>query len=133
MGTVDRDLEPSAVRGLSLARVRDWCEPRLRGTLRPVVRRCAALGVTPNQLTVAGLLLNVLAAALVFGALPVIGGAVYLLAGLLDLGDGMLARENGHETPFGAFLDSTADRLSEGVMFAAIGYQCASRAQTFGF
>ena len=129
MGTVDRDLEPSAVRGLSLARVRDWCEPRLRGTLRPVVRRCAALGVTPNQLTVAGLLLNVLAAALVFGALPVIGGAVYLLAGLLDLGDGMLARENGHETPFGAFLDSTADRLSEGVMFAAIGYQCAVNGQ----
>ena len=53
-------------------------------------------------------------------------GVFYLAAGTLDLLDGVLARAGGKPTRFGAFLDSTLDRASEGVVFAAIGYRFAA-------
>jgi CDP-diacylglycerol--glycerol-3-phosphate 3-phosphatidyltransferase len=55
----------------------------------------------------------------------VAAGVLYLIAGTLDLLDGMIARLTGTPTRFGAFLDSTIDRFSEGVVFAAIGYRFA--------
>ncbi len=82
--------------------------------------------VTPNTLSVAGLLLNFLAAfcVLLGGLFP--GGAIYLFAGLVDLFDGTVARRGGLSTEFGAFLDSNFDRIAEGVMFAAIAYRFAA-------
>ena len=55
---------------------------------------------------------------------------VYLVAGTCDLLDGMLARLASRATPFGGFLDSTLDRISEGVVFIAIAYQFAAMGQS---
>jgi CDP-diacylglycerol--glycerol-3-phosphate 3-phosphatidyltransferase len=49
-----------------------------------------------------------------------LGAAVFLLGSILDILDGALARAGGKTTPFGAFLDSTTDRVSEGFMLGAI-------------
>ncbi len=69
------------------------------------------------------------AALIVDGQLP-IAGVLYILAVSLDLLDGVLARLAKLASRFGAFLDSTADRVSEGVVFAAIAYHFASRGQS---
>src|SRR5439155_21729116 len=50
-----------------------------------------------------------------------LGAAVFVVGSILDILDGALARAGGKSTPFGAFLDSTTDRVGEGAMLAAIG------------
>jgi CDP-diacylglycerol--glycerol-3-phosphate 3-phosphatidyltransferase len=84
--------------------------------------------VTPNALTAVGVALCGAAALLVVfenrnGIVFYWLGAVLFVAGsLLDILDGALARAGGKTTPFGAFLDSTTDRISEGFMLTAIAY-----------
>jgi len=79
----------------------------------PFVCVLANWGITPNNLTVAGALTNVVAAAaLVFGHFR-IGGILILLGGSFDLLDGALARKIGLQSEFGAVLDSTFDRYSD--------------------
>ncbi|MFZ5835574.1 MAG: CDP-alcohol phosphatidyltransferase family protein [Pseudomonadota bacterium] len=82
--------------------------------------------VTPNKLSVAGLLLNLLAAFCILQGGLFLGGFIYLFAGLVDLFDGTVARRGGLSTEFGAFLDSNFDRIAEGVIFAAIAYLFAA-------
>jgi CDP-diacylglycerol--glycerol-3-phosphate 3-phosphatidyltransferase len=83
--------------------------------------------VTPNTLTAAGVTLCLAAAVLVpFETRdPILfswlGAAVFVVGSILDILDGALARAGGKSTPFGAFLDSTTDRVGEGAMLAAIG------------
>lgn len=84
------------------------------------------LKVTPNQVTITGIVLNVAAAALVVADHLIYAGIVFLLAGCFDMLDGALARLAQKVTPFGAFLDSTLDRVSEGVVMAAIAYLLAA-------
>jgi len=81
--------------------------------------------ITPNALTAAGVSLCALASALVFfeyrSELFFWLGAILFVAGsLLDILDGALARAGGKSTPFGAFMDSTTDRMSEALMLGAI-------------
>src|SRR3954465_14775103 len=82
--------------------------------------------VTPNALTAAGISLCALASILVlFESRPEIlffwlGAIVFVTGSLLDILDGALARAGGKTTPFGAFLDSTTDRIGEGAMLGAI-------------
>ncbi|HUJ54756.1 MAG TPA: CDP-alcohol phosphatidyltransferase family protein [Gaiellaceae bacterium] len=82
--------------------------------------------VTPNVLTTAGVSLCLAAAVLVpfenRGKLLFywLAAAVFVVGSVLDILDGALARAGGKTTPFGAFLDSTTDRVGEGAMLAAI-------------
>lgn len=83
--------------------------------------------ITPNVLTASGVSLCLAAAVLVPFESPADSLLVYWLAAgifvfgsLLDILDGALARLGGKSTPFGAFIDSTTDRLGEGAMLAAI-------------
>ena len=82
--------------------------------------------VTPNALTVAGVSLCAAAAVLVFFEnrdellFYWLGAVVFVIGSLLDILDGALARAGGKTTPFGAFLDSTTDRISEGFVIGAI-------------
>jgi len=82
--------------------------------------------VTPNALTASGVTLCALASMLVYFEYRDellffwLGAAVFLLGSILDILDGALARAGGKTTPFGAFLDSTTDRVSEGFMLGAI-------------
>ncbi|MGH7361493.1 MAG: CDP-alcohol phosphatidyltransferase family protein [Candidatus Methylomirabilales bacterium] len=82
----------------------------------PLVRLLASLGVTPNGLTYLGLAASGGAAALLATGHLVAGGALVLGGSAFDLLDGALARATGKATKFGAFLDSTTDRLAEGVI-----------------
>jgi CDP-diacylglycerol--glycerol-3-phosphate 3-phosphatidyltransferase len=82
--------------------------------------------VTPNALTASGVTLCAIASVLVYFEYRDellffwLGAAVFLLGSILDILDGALARAGGKTTPFGAFLDSTTDRVSEGFMLGAI-------------
>lgn len=105
--------------------LRERCEPALRERLQPVVDRLAARRITPNQVTVAALGVSLLAALCIAGGGLRLGALVLLLASLGDLLDGMLARQTGRATPFGAFFDSTLDRIGEGAILAALAYQFA--------
>jgi CDP-diacylglycerol--glycerol-3-phosphate 3-phosphatidyltransferase len=100
-----------------LARFRKALAGYLTG---PPVRLLARTPLTPNQLSVLGFLLAGGAAALIAAGHLVVGGALVLAAGLLDIIDGALARKTDRATRFGAVLDSTLDRLSEGVLLAGI-------------
>src|SRR2546425_3115579 len=83
----------------------------------------AALGrtpLTPNQVTVVGLGLTFLAAGLAaFGQLRW-AGVVLIFAGTCDILDGALARSTRASYPYGAFLDSTLDRYSEGAIYLGL-------------
>jgi len=91
------------------------------------VTSLARTRVTPNALTAAGVTLCLAAAVLV----PFedrnhllyywLAAFVFVVGSVLDILDGALARAGGKSTPFGAFLDSTTDRVGEGAMLAAIG------------
>ena len=108
-----------------LETLRERFEGPLRAKLEPVVRWLAERQVTPNQVTLAALALSVLAALCIgVGGLR-LGALVLIVASLGDLVDGMLARATDQASPFGAFLDSTLDRLSEGAVLAAVAYRLA--------
>src|SRR6476469_10586829 len=83
--------------------------------------------VTPNALTTAGVSLCLAAAVLVYFEYRNeilfywLGAAVFVVGSILDILDGALARAGGKSTVFGAFFDSTTDRVGEGAMLAAIG------------
>jgi CDP-diacylglycerol--glycerol-3-phosphate 3-phosphatidyltransferase len=92
--------------------------------------------VTPNALTATGVLLCGAASVLVlFESRNEIlfywlAAAVFVVGSLLDILDGALARAGGKTTPFGAFLDSTTDRVSEGFMLTAIAYILATQGRS---
>jgi CDP-diacylglycerol---glycerol-3-phosphate 3-phosphatidyltransferase len=73
----------------------------------------AKSGLTPNVLTVLGLLLNVFVGYILSTGQLLVGGILILVAGLFDVLDGAVARATGKSTKFGAFLDSTLDRYAE--------------------
>src|SRR5438445_6150594 len=83
----------------------------------------AALGrlpVTPNQITVVGTALTFVAAVLAASGHLLLGGIVLAFAGTFDILDGALARSTRRSYPYGAFLDSTLDRYSEGAMYLGL-------------
>jgi phosphatidylinositol phosphate synthase len=109
-----------------LARVKEGYTTGARTLARRSVAGLARTRVTPNALTAAGVTLCLAAAVVVpfesRNALLAywLGAAVFVVGSVLDVLDGALARVGGRATPFGAFLDSTTDRVGEGAMLAAI-------------
>jgi len=77
--------------------------------------------LTPNAISITGLVGNVIAAVLIVEQHFVIGGVAFILGSACDMLDGRYSRMSGKGSPFGAFLDSTLDRVSEGVVLTAIG------------
>jgi CDP-diacylglycerol---glycerol-3-phosphate 3-phosphatidyltransferase len=95
--------------------------PQIGRVIDPLARRLAALGVTPDALTVIGTI-GVCAGALAFyprGKFWV-GTLVITAFVFSDLLDGAVARVSGSSGPWGAFLDSTLDRVGDGAIFAAL-------------
>jgi CDP-diacylglycerol---glycerol-3-phosphate 3-phosphatidyltransferase len=82
--------------------------------------------VTPNALTASGVSLCLAAAVLVFfenrneWLFYWLGAVVFVVGSILDILDGALARAGGKTTTFGAYLDSTTDRVGEGAVLGAI-------------
>jgi len=92
--------------------------------------------ITPDALTVGGVTLGAAAAVLVYlenhgEILFWLGAAVFVVGSLLDVLDGALARASGKGTPFGAFLDSTLDRISEVLVLGAIALVFARDGRTW--
>lgn len=93
--------------------IQDWG----RRLANAIVAPLAASRVTPNMLTVVGLVLSIVTGAVIGLGAITLGGALLLFAGVFDMFDGALARVTGKASLFGAFFDSTLDRIAE----AAIG------------
>lgn len=85
----------------------------------PIARGLVRLGVTPNWLTFAGLVLTVIGVAILLTGRPFIGAIVMACGAAVDAFDGAVARLRGSSGPFGAFYDSVTDRVSDSVVFGA--------------
>ncbi len=93
----------------------------------PVVGVLRRLPVSPNALTVAGVVVTLIAAWLAAEGRFISSGLVLGAAGVFDLLDGALARATGRTSRFGAILDSTGDRVSEAALLAGISLWFAAR------
>jgi CDP-diacylglycerol--glycerol-3-phosphate 3-phosphatidyltransferase len=92
------------------------CQRALNG----IVRLLARVNPNPNLLSVIGLAINLFAALLYGYGKFFYAGVVMIFANIFDLLDGRVARLTGRVTKFGAFLDSSLDRLSDMVVFVGI-------------
>ncbi len=88
---------------------------------REIVRnRLIESRLTPNAISMTGLALNVVAAVLVWERLYFLGGIAFVVGSVMDTLDGRYSRMSGKGSPFGAFLDSTLDRIEEGIVLTAV-------------
>jgi CDP-diacylglycerol--glycerol-3-phosphate 3-phosphatidyltransferase len=86
----------------------------------PLARGLIASGVHPNTITTVGTLM-VIGSGVAFGTGEIrLGGLLLLVSGILDILDGQVARHGGKTTTFGAFYDSTLDRVGEGAVFSGL-------------
>jgi CDP-diacylglycerol--glycerol-3-phosphate 3-phosphatidyltransferase len=83
--------------------------------------------LTPNAISLTGFTLNLAAAALVVDRLFFLAGVAFIAGSVMDTLDGRYSRMSGKGTAFGAFLDSTLDRLEEGIVLIAVGAYFATR------
>src|SRR6201996_6753729 len=83
--------------------------------------------LTPNTISLTGFVLNLAAAALLVDRLFFLAGVAFIVGSIMDTLDGRYSRMSGKGTQFGAFLDSTLDRLEEGVVLTAVAAYFASR------
>ncbi len=97
----------------------------MRGVFEPFVRFLVRKGVTPNSITVFGFVGAVITAILVGAHLWIAAGIVFAIGSMSDMFDGSVARMSGRSTRFGAFLDSSLDRLGEGFVLGGIGVALA--------
>jgi CDP-diacylglycerol---glycerol-3-phosphate 3-phosphatidyltransferase len=81
--------------------------------------------LTPNAISMTGLVLNLAAAALVVAEHLFLVGVAFIVGSVMDTLDGRYSRMSGKGTMFGAFLDSTLDRIEEGIVLAAVAYYFA--------
>jgi len=87
--------------------------------------------LTPNAISLAGLVGNIVAAVLVYERLFFLAGLAFIAGSVMDTLDGRYSRMSGKGTPFGAFLDSTLDRMEEGIVLTAVGAYFAARGNEF--
>ena len=87
---------------------------------QPVAELLARTSISPNIITLLGFLVTLGAAALIITGHLFAAGFVVLIAGFLDILDGALARHTNQTSRFGALLDSTLDRLSDGILLLGI-------------
>src|SRR5215218_9348040 len=81
--------------------------------------------LTPNTISLVGLVLNLAAAGLVTQKLFFLAGVAFIVGSVMDTLDGRYSRMSGKGTLFGAFLDSTLDRIEEGVVLTAVAWYFA--------
>ena len=86
----------------------------------PLARLLMAVGLSPNKVTFLGLLTSAACAYLLSQGMFAAGGGVLIVAGLMDMADGALARRYGIASPRGALLDSVVDRVAEATVFLGL-------------
>ena len=85
-----------------------------------VTNRLIESRLTPNAISLTGFALCLVAAVLVWEDHYILGGIAFVIGSVCDMLDGRYARASGKGTPFGAFLDSTLDRVEEGFVLTAV-------------
>ncbi len=101
---------------------------RQKGARREAARNALIESrLTPNAISMTGLVLNVAAAVLILERHFVLGALAFIIGSIMDTLDGRYSRMSGKGTPFGAFLDSTLDRIEEGVVLAAVCWHFAEQ------
>ena len=109
-----------------LARVKQAYTDEARRLAGRSITQLEQTNVTPDALTISGVALCIAGSVVVYfeylgWALFLVGAALFVVGSILDILDGALARRRSFASPFGAFLDSTVDRVGEGFMLGAIG------------
>jgi CDP-diacylglycerol---glycerol-3-phosphate 3-phosphatidyltransferase len=109
----------------------DWLRVQAAVVTHPVAGFLGRLGFHPNTVTIIGFLLTVGVAVVLAVGRTGLGGVLLMITSSVDALDGALARVLGAKSRFGAFLDSTLDRLSEGVLFLGLLVWLLSQGLTF--
>ncbi len=100
----------------------EWARKVSRGIVEPLAKFLGHIGLSANALTILGALLSILVGVVIAQGHLRLGGALLIVAGAFDALDGTLARQMGQATKFGAFLDSTLDRLSESAVLLGLAW-----------
>ncbi len=87
-------------------------------------------GLTPNHVTIAGVTISIVASLIVMTGNLLLAGVVWFLGSAMDLVDGAMARNEKLTSPYGSFLDSTTDRISDGTMFTGLVFYFAMIGET---
>ncbi len=98
----------------------DWCRGWSRPIYLPVAKFLGSLGLTPNTVSLLGLAAYGVCGLVLALGHPAAAGWLLAVFGPLDVVDGLLAREKGLTSRFGAFLDSTIDRYAEFFLFSGL-------------
>lgn len=98
----------------------DFARKQAKQLLDSVARLFQRLGLTPNLLTVIGLLLVMLIAIVIASGYEALGGVLLIVGAGFDATDGSLARLTNRVTKFGGFLDSSLDRYADGILMLAL-------------
>jgi CDP-diacylglycerol--glycerol-3-phosphate 3-phosphatidyltransferase len=114
---------------MSAEQLRDRAKHGIQMLQRPFLRAALRAGINADTMSWIGLALSLAAGGLVLAHAQVWAGIVLLLAGGADVLDGTLARTQGNGSRFGAFLDSTLDRVGEGAVLAAVVVSLAQAGQ----
>jgi CDP-diacylglycerol--glycerol-3-phosphate 3-phosphatidyltransferase len=96
-----------------------------------VTNRLIESRLTPNTISLTGFTLCLVAAVLIWQDEYVLGGIAFIVGSVCDTLDGRYARASGKGTPFGAFLDSTLDRVEEGVVLTAVASNFSAAGDDF--
>jgi CDP-diacylglycerol--glycerol-3-phosphate 3-phosphatidyltransferase len=120
-----------------LARVKRVYTDEARRLAGRSITQLEQTNVTPDALTISGVSLCIVGAVVVFfeyagWGFYLVGATLFVVGSILDILDGALARSRGAGSPFGAFLDSTVDRVGEGFMLGAIGLVLMRHGQMWG-
>ncbi len=110
----------------------EWGRKNLKGLFEAVARVLQALHLTPNAITLIGTSLSLVVAYFILTDRLLIAGVVYFISSITDALDGTLARMAGVRNRFGAFWDSTLDRLSEAIVVSSIAFWAALQGNMTG-
>ena len=113
--------------------LRETLYPKVAPIADAIVSFLKAQGISPNQLTLAGVALSLLTGVIYAKGYFFLGGIMLFVAGAADLLDGLLARTTGKTSSFGAFFDSVVDRYSDFFVFAGLATYFIRHEDVFWF
>ena len=97
-------------------------KPRFEKVISPVVYVFDKLNISPNLLTITGLIITSFGTYFIFTKQFFTAGIILTIGAIFDVMDGTLARKANKTTKFGAFLDSTVDRIADFLPLFALAY-----------
>ncbi|GAA0949728.1 phosphatidylinositol phosphate synthase [Virgisporangium aurantiacum] len=108
-----------------MAKILSGVRPAVGKVVDPVARTLLRVGVTPDAITVAGTVGILVASVLAANDFILVAVILATISALTDILDGAMARARGTSSRFGAFLDSSLDRVADGAIFASLAWWAA--------